>query len=614
MKKKWLTVLMTVLVMAGLVFTACPTDDSSGGGGGDSGIFGKDYDIIVVGAGIAGMSAALAAADGTDLQVLLIEKNSYPGGLSGASGGNFSSMLWGADTDDYTTWSNKYKDAMRNGMGGVKNDITAPEGRYPNYMKFYEINKDSKYTYNWLVDNGMAGLKDNPNASAGTPAFMGAVRMEALWDSIQDIPNIASSLNAKATELLYENTTPTKTVTGVKISFDGKSYNVKAKKVILASGGFSQSPELLEKYSAAKYGGYDLTMGWHFHNAPGRNSTGDGIVMAQAIGAGEYSAAYAEPWSLVFDPSLINISTAIVNYFDANASLGSPMRRNQQIIVDSDGIRWRPEDAFGYWVTSYTVYTRGKRAQLPVYGIFSEAHFDDTVTVQGTAISLGSVFDLIDNATGANAAAVAEHVVKGTSLADLATKLFGDGTTTLTAKAQAFYDTVAEYDEAVRKDLLGSGNPDYESWVDPLMKLSPVEIDAIGAEVVGGKARGTNGANLRRFGKDVVDGGGDYDHTDFDIKFYAIAARPSVWESEGGVPTDIYGRILTTELDYNSVTDTWETEGTASTIIKNLYGAGAISSRDYFNFGYHGGTSLTTFATIGRRAALHAIDAIANGE
>ena len=41
-----------------------------------------EYDVVIVGGGTAGAVAALAAAEGGRLRVLLIEAGSYVGGLS----------------------------------------------------------------------------------------------------------------------------------------------------------------------------------------------------------------------------------------------------------------------------------------------------------------------------------------------------------------------------------------------------------------------------------------------------------------------------------------------------------------------------------------------------
>ena len=594
--------LLVLLVILGVIFTGCPDD----GGSGDS-RFEKDYDIIVVGAGIAGMSAALTAADDTGLKVLLIEHQPYAGGLSGTSGGVFSAMQWGADTDSKTVWIDKYKHNMQ----GDTDDVNAKayinathDFRYPNYDKFYAIHQDSRITYNFLLGKGMLG---NPNSIGGSSELIGGIattganRMESLWDIIEDDPNITNVLNAEAIGLLTENTTP-KTVTGVKITFKGKTYNVKAQKVILATGGFSQSPELLAKYSATQYGGFDFSRGWKYHNAPDRGLTGLGHTMAMRdAGAGEYSLAYIEPSNLVFSPDLAPVSPALSNRGAAGTgSQASPMRRSAQILVDSNGIRYRPEDAFGGFVGSYTTYVHARdySAPLPWYAIFSEAHLDDELQVLGNGITLRKAFADAAAATGANKTVVDAEIVKASTLAELSTKLFGTSGT----KAADFVDMIKEYDAAVKTAFAG-GDPATD-WVDPLLLLSATEIEAIGAEVVGGKAAGDNGANLIRYGKD------DGANIDYDITFYAIKVVPCIWDTMGGIPSDVYSRALTTELAWNQSAGTWATEGTASTIIKNLYVAGAISSRDFFNYGYHGGGSLTTYSTTGRIAALHAVEAI----
>ena len=79
-------------------------------------------------------------------------------------------------------------------------------------------------------------------------------------------------LNTKATELIMEDGK----IAGVKAESQDANYTIRCKAVILATGGFGANLDMIASYRP------DL-QGTVTTNAPG--ATGDGIVMAQAVGA-----------------------------------------------------------------------------------------------------------------------------------------------------------------------------------------------------------------------------------------------------------------------------------------------------------------------------------------
>lgn len=78
-------------------------------------------------------------------------------------------------------------------------------------------------------------------------------------------------LNSKVTELVTEGGA----VTGVKVEDETSKYTLNAKKVILASGGFSRNSELIKKYAP------DYTAAFPFTCA---GSTGDGFILTENLG------------------------------------------------------------------------------------------------------------------------------------------------------------------------------------------------------------------------------------------------------------------------------------------------------------------------------------------
>jgi succinate dehydrogenase/fumarate reductase flavoprotein subunit len=78
--------------------------------------------------------------------------------------------------------------------------------------------------------------------------------------------------NSRVTKLVAEGTR----VTGVEVETLDSTYTVNAKKVILASGGFTRNPDLITKYAPEFESGFAFT---------GSGGTGDAIALTEELGA-----------------------------------------------------------------------------------------------------------------------------------------------------------------------------------------------------------------------------------------------------------------------------------------------------------------------------------------
>ena len=96
--------------------------------------------------------------------------------------------------------------------------------------------------------------------------------------------NIEIMTETKATELI---TNENGDVVGVIAEGKDGKITIHSKKVILAAGGFAKNDELLERLAPKLAGTAALS-------AASAGSTGDGILMAEKIGA----ALYEDPWSI----------------------------------------------------------------------------------------------------------------------------------------------------------------------------------------------------------------------------------------------------------------------------------------------------------------------------
>ena len=103
--------------------------------------------------------------------------------------------------------------------------------------------------------------------AGGGPGLVETLHEEAKRLDIQVL------FEAMATELIHDDDG----VHGVLVNYKGKTIEVRAKSVILASGGFHANPEMRTQYLGPKW---DLA-----HARGSRFNTGEGIRMALNIGA-----------------------------------------------------------------------------------------------------------------------------------------------------------------------------------------------------------------------------------------------------------------------------------------------------------------------------------------
>ena len=227
-------------------------------------------DVAVVGAGGAGTTAALTLQQ-AGLDVIVIEKTNKVGGESVMSTGALAV-------------GSKYLESLVED----KSLLTDKQVIFDELMDYSHWTADSTVVSAFLDRNGetadwlqtMWDQTDDPGffrvgqkGKNGLDTGKGTKKYDVLYDNFYLPGGGRLVKSARAYEL---TTDEAGAVTGVKAhGSDGTEYVVHANQVILATGGFAGSPELLDQYFHGKYYLYGMS-----------TDEGDGMLMAQAVGAG----------------------------------------------------------------------------------------------------------------------------------------------------------------------------------------------------------------------------------------------------------------------------------------------------------------------------------------
>lgn len=270
-------------------------------------------DVVVVGGGGAGMSAAVRLAE-LGQQVILFEKASFLGGAISVSGGNqviMGSQLQADNGVEDDSVESMVADFEANGAGKNNEEI----------LTLFAENVGA--ATDWLVascgiefDAGLHQLGEYSHNRELAYTGGGAGFAERMRKAVES-SGATVYLSTKVESLLVEDGA----VVGVKaVSTDGtKEYTVHAANVVLATGGYGNNKDMLtdEMKSALYYGP--------------ATSTGDGIRMAEAVNAQTANMEYGKRY-----PNGIEVDTGIAKSTIAGNIVGWTM---SAILVNADGNR-----------------------------------------------------------------------------------------------------------------------------------------------------------------------------------------------------------------------------------------------------------------------------------
>ena len=390
-----------------------------------------EADVVVVGAGGAGMTAAITAA-GEGKSVVILESQSMVGGNSvRATGGMNAGKTVYQDENEFgesagvektlKTAAEKYADnetitalaktvseqwaAYQANPTGYFDSVELMEldtmigGKGINDPELVEtLCANSADAIDWLDEHGItlhsvssfggASVKriHRPVNAEGKTVSVGSYMIPLLQENCEKA-GVKMMLDTTATEIL---TDANGAAVGVKATgASGETVTVNAKAVVLASGGFGANLDMVVKYKPE-------LKGFMTTNAPGIQ--GQGIEMAQAIGA-----ATVDMDQIQIHPTVEANTAALIT---------EGLRGDGAILINEEGQRFIDE------VGTRDVVSAAEIAQTGSYSwlVVDQAMVDASSVIQGYIKKgytvTGATYEELGKAMGVDAAAFAETMEK----------------------------------------------------------------------------------------------------------------------------------------------------------------------------------------------------------
>ena len=390
-----------------------------------------EADVVVVGAGGAGMTAAITAA-GEGKSVVILESQSMVGGNSvRATGGMNAGKTVYQDENEFgesagvektlKTAAEKYADnetitalaktvseqwaAYQANPTGYFDSVELMEldtmigGKGINDPELVEtLCANSADAIDWLDEHGItlhnvssfggASVKriHRPVNAEGKTVSVGSYMIPLLQENCEKA-GVKMMLDTTATEIL---TDANGAAVGVKATgASGETVTVNAKAVVLASGGFGANLDMVVKYKPE-------LKGFMTTNAPGIQ--GQGIEMAQAIGA-----ATVDMDQIQIHPTVEANTAALIT---------EGLRGDGAVLINAEGKRFIDE------VGTRDVVSAAEIAQTGSYSwlVVDQAMVDASSVIQGYIKKgytvTGETYEELGKAMGVDAAAFAETMEK----------------------------------------------------------------------------------------------------------------------------------------------------------------------------------------------------------
>ena len=309
----------------------------------------ESTDIVIIGSGGAGLSSAITATE-KGAKVIVLEKMAYFGGNSNRSEGGMNAAGTKQQIADGVTDDSPaifYADTMKGGHNLNNPALLKTLTENAAGAEEWLLSLGAKFCHRMGRGGGQTKARGHGPCD-GSP--VGIELMRVLGERA-DKDHIDMRLNNRVTKILMKNGK----VSGVQVKTPKGMETINAKAVILATGGFGANHKMVEKYRP-ELKGFSTT------NHPG--ATGDGIILAQQVGAG-----LTDIEQIQIHPTVIKKNGALIS---------ESMRARGGFLLNKNGKRFTNElltrdvvsanelkqpGGIAYLVIDNSIYSKNKMAQ-----------------------------------------------------------------------------------------------------------------------------------------------------------------------------------------------------------------------------------------------------------
>jgi len=245
-----------------------------------------DTQVVVIGAGMAGITAAIEAAE-AGKEVILLERS----GVYSSSTTRSEGMVMGAGSNFQKAHGIADAAMDTEDMYNDMYELYAQESTLNTELLAKTINESASLV-NWLEDHGViwegvhpiSALEPRNDARSHISWKKGDGLMEKLVEALDATENLTVYLNTKATSLMMDNGA----VVGVKATNEyGDDITINAKATILCTGSYGANTELIAelnpKLNPVVYSGWGDGDGWYMAKDAGAKMVEIGYMAASTM-------------------------------------------------------------------------------------------------------------------------------------------------------------------------------------------------------------------------------------------------------------------------------------------------------------------------------------------